>query len=256
MEKLSYKKLIEGEIPPWVRRFIKQTGKGINDFNMIEESDQILISASGGKDSLALSLALSLRRKWLPINYKLKAVMINWNEHPVEERMLDKLKEYYSDLDIDFTVFNEMQFPSSFKGEFNCYLCARNRRRILFSYADRMGIKKIAMGHHLDDLVETVLMNLCFRANFAPMQAVQEFFDGKLYVIRPMIQVHESAIRRLAECYDLPVVKPVCPYDQSNVRARLKPIVSSLSHLDKLTREHIYSSLELENPFKECKKDQ
>lgn len=256
MEKLSYKKLIEGEIPPWVRRFIKQTGKGINDFNMIEESDQILISASGGKDSLALSLALSLRRKWLPINYRLKAVMINWNEHPVEERMLDKLKEYYSDLDIDFTVFNEMQFPSSFKGEFNCYLCARNRRRILFSYADRMGIKKIAMGHHLDDLVETVLMNLCFRANFAPMQAVQEFFDGKLYVIRPMIQVHESAIRRLAECYDLPVVKPVCPYDQSNVRARLKPIVSSLSHLDKLTREHIYSSLELENPFKECKKDQ
>ena len=256
MEKLSYKKLFEGEIPPWVRRFIKQTGKGINDFNMIEESDQILISASGGKDSLALSLALSLRRKWLPINYRLKAVMINWNEHPVEERMLDKLKEYYSDLDIDFTVFNEMQFPSSFKGEFNCYLCARNRRRILFSYADRMGIKKIAMGHHLDDLVETVLMNLCFRANFAPMQAVQEFFDGKLYVIRPMIQVHESAIRRLAECYDLPVVKPVCPYDQSNVRARLKPIVSSLSHLDKLTREHIYSSLELENPFKECKKDQ
>ena len=256
MEKLSYKKLIEGEIPPWVRRFIKQTGKGINDFNMIEESDQILISASGGKDSLALSLALSLRRKWLPINYNLKAVMINWNEHPVEERMLDKLKEYYSDLDIDFTVFNEMQFPSSFKGEFNCYLCARNRRRTLFSYADRMGIKKIAMGHHLDDLVETVLMNLCFRANFAPMQAVQEFFDGKLYVIRPMIQVHESAIRRLAECYDLPVVKPVCPYDQSNVRARLKPIVSSLSHLDKLTREHIYSSLELENPFKECKKDQ
>ncbi|HIV98914.1 MAG TPA: adenine nucleotide alpha hydrolase [Candidatus Ornithospirochaeta avicola] len=256
MEKLSYKKLIEGEIPPWVRRFIKQTGKGINDFKMIEESDQILISASGGKDSLALSLALSLRRKWLPINYKLKAVMINWNEHPVEERMLDKLKEYYSDLDIDFTVFNEMQFPSSFKGEFNCYLCARNRRRILFSYADRMGIKKIAMGHHLDDLVETVLMNLCFRANFAPMQAVQEFFDGKLYVIRPMIQVHESAIRRLAECYDLPVVKPVCPYDQSNVRARLKPIVSSLSHLDKLTREHIYSSLELENPFKESKKDQ
>ena len=256
MEKLSYKKLIEGEIPPWVRRFIKQTGKGINDFNMIEESDQILISASGGKDSLALSLALSLRRKWLPINYRLKAVMINWNEHPVEERMLDKLKEYYNDLDIDFTVFNEMQFPSSFKGEFNCYLCARNRRRILFSYADRMGIKKIAMGHHLDDLVETVLMNLCFRANFAPMQAVQEFFDGKLYVIRPMIQVHESAIRRLAECYDLPVVKPVCPYDQSNVRARLKPIVSSLSHLDKLTREHIYSSLELENPFKECKKDQ
>ena len=182
-EKLSYKDLINGEIPPWVMRFIKETGKGINEFSMIKDGDTVLISASGGKDSLALSLALSIRRKWLPIDYKLKALMINWIEHPIEEEYKQKLKEYYNALDIDFIIFDEHQFPSSFKGEFNCYLCSRNRRRILFDYAFKNDIKLIAMGHHLDDLVETSLMNLCFRAKQDTMKPVQEFFDGKLYVV-------------------------------------------------------------------------
>jgi len=98
----------------------------------------------------------------------------------------------------------------------------------------------VAMGHHLDDLVETSLMNLCFRATFSTMQPVQPFFKGKIHIIRPMIEIHEDVTQRLADAYDLPVVKPVCPYDQTNIRARLKPIIKDLGRLDKLTREHIY----------------
>ena len=85
-------------------------------------------------------------------------------------------------------------------------------------------------------------MNLCFRASFSTMLPVQEFFSGKMHIIRPLIETRESVTRRLAECYDIPVIKPVCPYDQTNVRARLKPIISELSHIDKLTREHIYNA--------------
>ena len=249
-EKLSYKDLIKGDIPPWVMRFIKETGKGINEFEMIKDGDTVLISASGGKDSLALSLALSIRRKWLPIDYKLKALMINWIEHPIEDEYKEKLKQYYEDLGIEFKMVDEHHAPYSFKGDFNCYLCSRNRRRILFDYAAENNIRLIAMGHHLDDLVETSLMNLCFRASYDTMKPVQEFFNGKIYVIRPMIRVHENVTRRLKDMYDIPAVKPVCPYDQTNVRARLKPIVSELCHLDKLTREHIYSSYDFPNPLK------
>ena len=86
------------------------------------------------------------------------------------------------------------------------------------------------------------MMNLCFRASFATMLPVQEFFDGKLHIIRPLIEIHESVTRRLADIYDLPVIKPVCPYDQTNIRARLKPIISELAHIDHLTREHIYNA--------------
>ncbi|ADY13458.1 ATP-binding protein [Sphaerochaeta globosa] len=240
MEKIPYRTLINGEIPPWVMRFIKHTGKAINTYSMIREQDTVLLSASGGKDSLALALALSIRRNWLPITYNLKALMINWIEHPIPDEFREKLTTYFTDLGYDFTIVDEHQYPESFKGEFNCYLCSRNRRRVLFNYCEEHSIGLVAMGHHLDDLVETSLMNLCFRANFSTMQPVQPFFDGKIHIIRPMIEIHESVTQRLADVYDLPVVKPVCPYDQTNIRARLKPIIKDLSHLDKLSREHIY----------------
>ena len=249
-EKLPYQSIIDGDIPPWVMRFIKGVGKAINRYRMIQGGDDILIAASGGKDSLALALALSIRRKWLPVSYTLRALMINWIEHPIPEGYREKLKEYFDALEIEFTIIDEKQFPDSFNGDFNCYLCARNRRRVLFQKAEETGTKLIAMGHHLDDLVETTLMNLCFRADFATMLPVQEFFDGRMHIIRPLIETRENITRRLAECYDLPVVKPVCPYDQTNVRARLKPIVSELCHIDKLTREHIYSSYEFPSPLK------
>ncbi len=241
-ERLPYQDLIDGDIPPWVMRFIKGVGKAINRYRMIQKNDEVIIAASGGKDSLALALALSLRRKWLPVTYTLKAVMIDWIEHPIPPEYKEKLRAYFSALDIDLIIFEEHQFPESFNGDFNCYLCARNRRRILFQYAEKENAKLIAMGHHLDDLAETTLMNLCFRASFSTMLPVQEFFERKMHIIRPLIETRENVTRRLAECYDIPVIKPVCPYDQTNVRARLKPIISELSHIDKLTREHIYNA--------------
>jgi len=239
-EKIDYHSLVDGNIPPWVMRFIKTTGKAINQYQMIEGGENILLSVSGGKDSLSLALALSLRRKWLPIDYHLSALMINWIEHPIPEAARQPLADYFQALDIDFTIVDENQFSPSFDGEFNCYLCARNRRRVLFTYCDQHGIKKVAMGHHLDDLVETSFINLCFRGRFETMSPMQSFFDGKLFIIRPMILIHEAVTQRLAATYTIPVIKPVCPYDQTNVRARLKPIITNLAKIDKLTREHIY----------------
>ena len=232
-EKISYRTLIDGDIPPWVMRFIKGVGKAINKYGMIKAGDTVLIAASGGKDSLALALALSLRRKWLPVSYNLEAVMIDWIEHPIDPVYREKLKTYFKDLDIDLTIVDEKQYPESFKGEFNCYL---------FQWASENNEKLVAMGHHLDDLVETTMMNLCFRAKFSTMLPVQEFFDGKMHIIRPMIEIKENVTERLKEVYDIPVVKPVCPYDQTNIRAKLKPIIKELCHIDKLTREHIYSA--------------
>lgn len=241
-EKLPYQTLLEGDLPLWVMRFVKATGRAINRYSMIRGGDTVLLSASGGKDSLALALALSLRKKWLPIDYELKAVMINWKEHPIPEEYREKLVVFFTDLGYTFHIFDEEQYPSSFGGEFNCYLCSRNRRRILFDWADKEGIVKIAMGHHLDDLVETSLMNLCFRGAFETMKPVQPFFNGKIQVIRPMIEIHERQIQRLSEKYDLPVIKPMCPHDQTNIRSQLKPIVKSLVRIDPLTREHIYKA--------------
>lgn len=235
--------LMAGEIPPWVRRFVKQTGRGINRHGMIRENDRVLLSVSGGKDSLALSLALSLRKIWLPVDYELEALHIDWKEHPIGEENIAALGEYFAALGVPFRSVEAGMYPESFKGKFNCYLCSRNRRRILFQYARDRDIRIIAMGHHLDDIVETTLINLCFRGEFSSMQPVQNFFSGKLRVIRPMCEVRESMIDRLARETDMPVARAPCPYDQTNIRTRVKPIVHKLSHIDRLTREHVYKAL-------------
>jgi tRNA 2-thiocytidine biosynthesis protein TtcA len=239
-----WRELLAGDIPPWVMRFVKHTGKAVNRHDMIRDGDSVLLSVSGGKDSLALALALSIRLKWLPISYTLQAVMINWIEHPIDEQARKNLIEYFQELQIPLTILDEHQFPESFNGEFNCYLCSRNRRRVLFTYADAHQCSLVAMGHHLDDLVETTLLNLTSRARFSSMLPVQEFFGGKLHIIRPMIEIHEHTTRRLAEMYQLPAVKPVCPYDQTNIRSRLKPLVSQLVQIDRDAREHIYKAHE------------
>lgn len=244
--KLSYRNILEGNMQPWVMRFIKAVGKGVNDFDMIRDGENILLGVSGGKDSLALALALSLRRRWLPIDYRLSAVMIDWIEHPIDEAYRPRLEQYFSDLDIDFEIIRRSQFPTSETDDFNCYLCSRNRRKILFETAQEKGFRQVALGHHLDDLVETTMMNLFFRGKFATMNPIQEFFDGQLYVIRPMIEIHENTIRRLAETYDLPVIKPVCPYDQTNIRANLKPVVRELAHMDRFAREHVFEAHKLD----------
>ena len=244
--RLSYLNIIEGNMSPWVMRFIKDVGKGINDFDMIRDGEDILLAVSGGKDSLALAMALSVRRKWLPITYKLHGIMINWIEHPIEESYRPRLQKYFSNLDIDFEIIDEPQFPTTKPEDYNCYICARNRRRILFEIANRRGFRQIAMGHHLDDLVETSMMNLFFRGEFATMNPIQEFFEGDLYVIRPMIEIHENTLIRLAQTYDLPVIKPVCPYDQTNIRSRIKPLVKELAHMDRFAREHVMQAHNLD----------
>ena len=248
--KLSYTNIIDGNMQPWVMRFIKDVGKGINEFDMIRDRENILLGISGGKDSLALAMALSVRRKWLPITYSLSAVMINWIEHPIDPAYRPRLEQYFRDLDIDFEIIDEPQFPTTQPDDYNCYICARNRRRILFEIANRRGFRQIAMGHHLDDLVETSIMNLFLRGEFATMNPVQEFFEGDLYVIRPMIKIHENTLKRLAQTYDFPVVKPVCPFDQTNIRSSIKPIVKEICHLDRFAREHVYEAHNLDCSIK------
>ena len=246
---ISVQEMADGNIPPWIRRFIKLTGRGINRFKMINDGDEVLLGISGGKDSLALALALSLRLKWLPISYKLTAIMINWREYAINDTETAELREFFKILKIPFEIINAHMFPESFNNSFNCYLCSRNRRRILFEYADKNNITKIALGHHLDDFTETTIMNLCFRGNFSTMNPVQEFFKGKIHIIRPMCEVRESVIHRMVKECDLPVSVFNCPHKETNLRAKIKPIVRQLSHIDKLTREHIFAAHQFKDDF-------
>lgn len=241
-ENPQLKALFDGSVPPWVHRFVKLVGRGINEHRMIVDGDSVIVGISGGKDSLALALALSLRRQWLPIDYTSQAVMIEWKEYPLNDDYREKLQTFFQTIRMPLTILSFQMQPESFNGRFNCYLCARNRRRILFDYAAERGIQKIAFGHHLDDLIETSLMNLFHRGNLDAMKPVSPFFDGKIEVIRPLCLVKEAAVRRLSQAFEFPILEIACPFKEINLRKDVKEIVRLMNRLDPLAREHIYNA--------------
>ncbi len=101
-------------------------------------------------------------------------------------------------------------------------------------------LKKIATGHHMDDIIETTLINMCFRGNFSTMMPVQDFFKGKLKIIRPMALLTETKVKLVSDRLDLPVYHTECPHKETNMRLKVKPIIKDLSRMDKNVREHIF----------------
>lgn len=228
--------------PRWLKNTLRKLGQAIARYEMIKDGDRIVIGISGGKDSLALALLLSLRKKWLPIDYELRAVQIEWKEFPMTEEQVELAEAFFKTIGVEYVRLCETMFPGSYKEEFNCYLCARNRKRILFDYMAKEGFSKLALGHHLDDVVTTTIINMTMRGKLFTMMPVQEFFKGKLHIIRPMCEIRESAIITIRDRLALPVVKAMCPYKDTNLRLSVKPVMEKLFSLDPLAREKIYKS--------------
>jgi tRNA 2-thiocytidine biosynthesis protein TtcA len=223
-------------------RFAKSVGRGIHRFDMIRPGDRILIGVSGGKDSLAMSLALVERKKWVPVEYSLFALQIEWREYPMSPAEKDPIDRFYGGLGIPFTRVQASIHPPSFRKGFNCYNCSRNRKRILFNEATRLGAGKVALGHHLDDIARTTLINLLFRSEFSTMMPVQDFFGGKLSIIRPMCEVREAEVEKVARRLRLPTVPGRCPNAEKNQRVLMADILRQVSRVDRHAVTNLYGA--------------
>ena len=225
-----------------LERFSRHTGRGINRFEMISAGDRVLIGVSGGKDSLALSLALQERRKWVPIDYELFAVQVEWREYPMTEDEKTAIDRFFDNVGIPFRRIPAQIAPPTFGKKFSCYTCARNRKRILFDEAARIGAQKIALGHHMDDIARTTLMNMFFHGELSTMMPVQKFFGGKLSIIRPLCEIRESEVSRLAARLGLPSAPNRCPRADINRRVLMKEILRQASHVDRHAVSNVYGA--------------
>ncbi len=223
-------------------RFSRHVGRGINRFSMIGPGERVLIGISGGKDSLALSLALSTRKRWVPVAYELSAVQVEWEEYPMSPEERDALDSFFADIGIPYRRVRARIAPPTFRREFSCYTCARNRRRILFEEARRVGARTVALGHHMDDIARTTLMNMFFHGEFATMMPVQRFFSGRLVVVRPMCEVRESEVARVATRLGLPSVPSRCPNADSNKRGLMKEILRMATRVNRHAVSNVYGS--------------
>ncbi len=201
-------------------------GKAIADYDLIRDKDKILVAVSGGKDSLSMLKLLNERRKWAPVNYKLFAAHIETDFGCAGRAHARGLKRIFESYGIPY-YFEKIKVKDGKKAT-SCFWCSWNRRKALFMLADKLGCKKIAFGHHMDDITETLLLNMFYHGEFSAMNPRQELFKGKIVVIRPLCYVEEDVIKRFAKEMKFPSQLCRCPNAQTSKRRMMKDFISKV----------------------------
>ena len=220
---------------PLESRIAKKTTKAIVDFKLIEDGDRVMVGLSGGKDSWALLQTLDLLRQRAPIDFSLIAVNVDSGykdfKHDVIARTCEERGWEYR---IEHTTIGEVMDDILEANATPCSLCARLRRGVLYRLAGEVGATKIALGHHLDDFVETLLLNIFFAGALKAMPARLVSDNGEHVVIRPLVYVTEDEARQFAKQSNLPIIGCCCPAcgDLSLQRQRVKRLILDLE------REH------------------
>ncbi len=212
-------------------RIAKKVTKAITDHSLIEDGDRVMVGLSGGKDSWALLQILDVLRRRAPIEYSLVAVNIDSGYEGYEhEKIAATCAERGWELHIEHTTIGEVIEDVLEDSETPCSLCARLRRGALYRLARKVGATKIALGHHADDFIETLLLNLFFQGSLKAMPARLVSDNGEHVVVRPLVSVLESEARQYARASGLPIIGCCCPAcgDLSLQRQRVKRLIAEL----------------------------
>lgn len=184
-----------------------RVGRAISDFNMIEAGDRIMVCLSGGADSYSLLDMLVALQKAAPIDFELIAVNLDQKQPGFPERVLP---DYLASLGVEFRIVEEDTYSLVKRlvpeGKTTCSLCSRLRRGVLYNTADKLGATKIALGHHADDIVETLFLNMFFNSRLKAMPAKLKSDDQRHIVIRPLAYVREALIKQYAALRDFPII--------------------------------------------------
>lgn len=235
-------------------KLTKRFHKACADYGLIADGDKILIGLSGGKDSLALVELLGRRAQIYVPRFEVVAVHVRVKERDYQSD-LSYLEQFCAEYKVPFVVRDtEISVPNEGEGsrvgsgtvreKDPCFLCSWYRRKALFGVAQELGCNKIALGHHKDDMVETMLMNLVFQGTFCTIPPQLKMERMPIEMVRPLCLCEEKDLRRYAELRDYKKQQKLCPFEKESSRARVKELVTELERLNPNVRDSMWSAME------------
>jgi tRNA 2-thiocytidine biosynthesis protein TtcA len=226
----------------YLRQVQKTVGRAINRYGLIAAGDRIAVGVSGGKDSIVLLEALAVRRKWIPIHYDICALHVN-----VKGITRDLDRDYYErfcrDLDITFHHSSIEVDLTRDPGTTVCFVCAWHRRKELFLSVKELGCNRLALGHHMDDALETLFLNMTYNSSISAMPPRLSMFGGEFDIIRPLILLQEKEVERYARIRRFPVEKSQCPYGDTTRRADMKKLIGELTKLNRKAKNSLFAAM-------------
>jgi tRNA 2-thiocytidine biosynthesis protein TtcA len=209
------------------RKIRSAVGRAVSDFSMIEAGDRVMVCLSGGADSYTMLDILLTLQKSAPIDFELIAVNLDQKQPDFPEHILPA---YLRELGVEFRFFEEDTFRVVKRlvpeGKTTCSLCSRLRRGVLYNTAAELGANKIALGHHGDDIVETLFLNLFFNSRLKAMPAKLQSDDGRNIVIRPLAYLRENLIKQYAAVREFPIIPcNLCGSQPNSQRQKVKAML-------------------------------
>lgn len=228
------------------KNLIKATRKNISKTifqqQLIQENDNVVIGLSGGKDSFVLLDTLADRKKSWNFNFQLVAVYINVVNIPYEvdfkfmKEFCDSLKVKLHKIDINVDFEKDKKISA-------CFKCSWHRRTALFKFVTQKGFNKLAFGHHLDDAVETLLLNMSFNAEISSMPFKISMLNNKFEIIRPMLETEEKYIIEYAQIMNFNREVKICPYAEVSKRDKIRSQIAELENLTPNFKKNVFRSM-------------
>ncbi|MGN0797576.1 MAG: tRNA lysidine(34) synthetase TilS [Christensenellales bacterium] len=229
-----------------MQKLLSLARKAISDYKMIEDGDKIAVGLSGGKDSITLLAVLAAYKKFAPEKFDLIAINIDMGFEDIDKDQVQATKDFCESVgvpliiektDIAAIIFDERKEKSP------CSLCSKMRRGALNSVAIEHGCNKLALGHHADDVVETMMLSLLYEGRFSTFMPVSFMDKSKITLIRPLVYIEEKQINWTSKRLGLPVIFNPCPRDKHTKRDEVKQLIRSLDEQFSDSKKHIMSAI-------------
>ncbi len=218
------------------------TAKAINQYKMISNGDKVLAAVSGGKDSLVMLEALAAFKKFKTIDFQLEAIHIDVEDvgYLVDSEFL---KDYANSLNVKMH-FETIEAGLEERGKkAPCFVCSWHRRKTLFEFAKSNDFKKLAMGHHLDDAVETLMINMAYHGHISSLPGKLKMFNGAMYLIRPLILLTDKDTREFANIRDFTKLKQPCPFEDVTKRTTARNLIEQLEAIHPKAKFNLFNAM-------------